>query len=50
MGEKMELFYAPVEQGWYVLGRREEHAAFECYLEFGAPAEENGQVTKIVDL
>ena len=46
MGEKMELFYAPVEQGWYVLGRREEHAAFECYLEFGAPAEENGQVTK----
>ena len=47
MGEKMELFYAPVEQGWYVLGRREEHAAFECYLEFGAPAEENGQVTKI---
>ena len=47
MGEKMELFYASVEQGWYVLGRREEHAAFECYLEFGAPAEENGQVTKI---
>ena len=37
MGEKMAVFYAPVEQGWYVVGRREEHAAFECYLEFGAP-------------
>ena len=38
MGKKMQVFYAPVEQGWYVVGRREEHAAFECYLEFG-PAE-----------
>ena len=37
MGEKMAVFYAPVEQGWYVVGRREEHAAFECYLEFEAP-------------
>ena len=37
IGEKMAIFYAPVEQGWYVVGRREEHAAFECYLEFEAP-------------
>lgn len=35
MGQSVELFYAPSGQGWYVLGRREEHAAFECYLEFG---------------
>lgn len=33
MGETMEVFCAPVEQGWYVVGRRESHAAFECYLE-----------------
>ena len=40
VGEKMQVFYAPVEQGWYVVGRREEHAAFECYLEFGPTAAE----------
>ena len=38
MGEKMAVFYAPVEQGWYVVGRREEHMAFECYLEFADEA------------
>ena len=39
IGEKMSVYYAPAEQGWYVVGRRAEHAAFECYLEFGAPEE-----------
>ena len=34
LGSQMEVFYAPSAEGWYVVGRREEHAAFECYLEF----------------
>ena len=34
MGETAEVFYAPSADGWYVGGRREEHMAFECYLEF----------------
>ena len=43
MGEKMTVYYAPIEQGWYVVGRREEHAAFECYLEFRMPEGEEGR-------
>lgn len=39
MGQSVQVFYVPSGQGWYVLGRREEHAAFECYLEFGAQGE-----------
>ena len=35
MGQTVQVFYAPSGNGWYLLGRREEHAAFECYLEFG---------------
>ena len=34
LGSQVEVFYAPSADGWYVVGRREEHAAFECYLEF----------------
>lgn len=34
LGSQVEVFYAPSTDGWYVVGRREEHAAFECYLEF----------------
>lgn len=40
MGSEIELFYAPSMVGWYVMGRREGHTAFECYLEFGADAQE----------
>ena len=36
-GEKMAVFMPRWSRGWYVVGRREEHAAFECYLEFEAP-------------
>ena len=28
MGQSVQVFYAPSKEGWYVLGRREEHAAF----------------------
>lgn len=34
MGSQVEVAYAPSADGWYVVGRREEHMAFECYLEF----------------
>lgn len=44
LGQSVELFYAPSEQGWYVLGRREGHAAFECYLEFGSGEGKSGSV------
>ena len=43
MGQTVQVFYAPSGNGWYVLGRREEHAAFECYLEFGEPVTESLQ-------
>ena len=41
----------PLRDGWiglktryeYLLGRREEHAAFECYLEFGGSVTESLQ-------
>ena len=33
----------PSGNGWYLLGRREEHAAFECYLEFGSAVTESLQ-------
>ncbi len=39
LGSEFEVSYAPSKDGWYVVGRRGEHAAFECYLEFGAPEE-----------
>ena len=41
LGAQAEVFYAPSADGWYVAGRREEHLAFECYLEFasGTPEE-----------
>lgn len=38
MGAEVAVFYAPSADGWYVVGRREEHMAFECYLEFTADA------------
>lgn len=34
MGAEVAVSYAPSADGWYVVGRREEHMAFECYLEF----------------
>ena len=43
MGQSVQVFYAPSGNGWYVLGRREEHAAFECYLEFGGSVTESLQ-------
>lgn len=41
LGESVELFYAPSDQGWYVLGKREGHTVFECYLELGEPYTES---------
>ena len=41
MGQTVQVFYAPSGNGWYLLGRREEHAAFECYLEFGSSVTES---------
>lgn len=38
LGTAVQLLYAPTEQGWYVVGRRDGHAAFECYLAFAQPA------------
>ena len=35
MGSAFEVQYAPSNGGWYVVGRRGEHMAFECYLECG---------------
>ena len=43
MGQTVQVFYAPSGNGWYLLGRREEHAAFECYLEFGSSVTESLQ-------
>ena len=43
MGQSVQVFYAPSGNGWYLLGRREEHAAFECYLEFGSSVTESLQ-------
>ena len=34
MGSEVAVSYARSGEGWYVVGRREEHMAFECYLEF----------------
>ena len=38
MGEEMELFYGPAAgkdgDGWYVMGRREDKAAFELFCQF----------------
>ena len=31
MGQTVQVFYAPSGNGWYLLGRRGEHAAFECW-------------------
>ena len=39
MGAEVAVSYAPSENGWYIVGRREEHMAFECYLEFGGEPE-----------
>ncbi len=35
LGETVELFYGRSGQGWYVVGKRQTHTAFECYLELG---------------
>ena len=43
MGGRGGGVYAPSADGWYVVGRREEHMAFECYLEF---ADEGTQKVK----
>ena len=36
LGERMEVFYAPSGQGWYLIGKHEGLTSFECYLEFDA--------------
>lgn len=36
LGEKMEVFYSPSEQGWYLIGKHNGQTSFECYLEFSA--------------
>lgn len=41
LGEMMQLFYAPSNQGWYVVGKRDGHMIFECYLELGEPYTES---------
>ena len=41
MGAEVAVSYAPSADGWYVVGRREEHMAFECYLEFADEAAQN---------
>ena len=41
MGAQVAVAYAPSADGWYVVGRRDEHIAFECYLEFSSEAAEN---------
>jgi len=34
LGSEMQLRYGPIEQGWYVRGEREGHAAFEAFCKF----------------
>ena len=41
MGAQVAVAYASSADGWYVVGRRNEHIAFECYLEFSSEAAEN---------
>ena len=35
LGETAEVFYAPSEAGWYVIGKHSGQTSFECYLELG---------------
>ena len=34
MGQTVDVSYAQVDDGWYIVGRGGEHMAFECYLAF----------------
>ena len=43
MGAQVAVAYAPSADGWYVVGRRDEHIAFECYLEFVGETAENAE-------
>lgn len=33
MGQQVEVFYAPSDDGWYFIAKRADKTAFECYLE-----------------
>ena len=33
LGGKLEVFYAPSAEGWYLIGRHDGQTSFECYLE-----------------
>ena len=33
MGQQVEVFYTPSDDGWYFIAKREDKTAFECYLE-----------------
>ena len=46
MGTQVAVSYAPSANGWYVVGRREEHMAFECYLEFASTEDTQKEISK----
>ena len=33
MGQQVEVFYTPSDEGWYFIAKHEDKTAFECYLE-----------------
>ena len=33
MGQQVEIFYTPSDEGWYFIAKHEGKTAFECYLE-----------------
>ena len=33
MGQQVEVFYTPSDDGWYFIAKHEDKTAFECYLE-----------------
>ena len=33
MGQQVEVFYTPSDDGWYFIAKRADKTAFECYLE-----------------
>ncbi len=33
MGQQVEVFYTPSDDGWYFIAKHADKTAFECYLE-----------------
>ena len=33
MGQQVEIFYTPSDDGWYFIAKHADKTAFECYLE-----------------